>query len=245
MEENRSYLPSADRVGVLIASILLTYALTRIVQSPHFTLTVTLPGFYFAYPLTLGTAMTVFAAALAATGMDWLTRDHPSLGKKPNIEHLLLPTLTTFVIGGPLGILPDGALWWLGLTFGALLLVGVFLAEYITIDASAPSYALARAGLTALAFALFLILVTALRFSGARMFLLVPVLFMAAALISLRLLPLYGNDRWDFPRGFGFGRGCEQIAPGFHFFPPFPIKICLGVAGPPYPLFILFSILKT
>src|SRR5258706_832499 len=139
MQENRSYLPSADRVGVLIASILLTYALTRIVQSPHFTLTVTLPGFYFAYPLTLGTAMTVFAAALAATGMDWLTRDHPSLGKKPNIEHLLFPTLTTFVIGGPLGILPDGAVWGLGVTFCGLLLLGLFLADYIPRTASRPT----------------------------------------------------------------------------------------------------------
>src|SRR5258706_10640877 len=205
MEENRSYLPSADRVGVLIASILVTYALTRIVQSPHFTLTVTLPGFYFAYPLTLGTAMTVFAAALAATGMDWLTRDHPSLGKKPNIEHLLLPTLTTFVIGGSLGILPDGTLWWLGLTFGALLLVGVFLAEYITIDVSAPSYALGRVGLTAPSVSLCLILVTPFRFLGARLFPLLPVLFMAAALIRLRLFPLYGNCRWGFPWGFGIG----------------------------------------
>jgi len=245
MQENRSYLPSADRVGVLIASILLTYALTRIVQSPHFTLTVTLPGFYFAYPLTLGTAMTVFAAALAATGMDWLTRDHPSLGKKPNIEHLLLPTLTTFVIGGPLGILPDGALWWLGLTFGALLLVGVFLAEYITIDASAPSYALARAGLTALAFALFLILVTALRFSGARMFLLVPVLFMAAALISLRILHLDGNDRWDFPWALGIGLVCAQIAAGLHYWPLIPIQFGLAVTGPLYALSMLSSSLNT
>ena len=39
--------------------------------------------------------------------------------------------------------------------------------------------------LTALAFALFLILATSVRYSGARMFLIVPVLFLAASLISL------------------------------------------------------------
>ena len=141
---------------MLIASVLLTFAVTRIIQSPRFTLTLTLPGFYFAYPITLGTAMSLLAAALAATGMDWLTRGHASLGKRSNIEHLLLPTLTTFVIGGPLSVLPDGAVWWIGLGLGALLLIGVFLAEYITIDPSAPNYGVARAGLTALAFALFL-----------------------------------------------------------------------------------------
>ncbi len=82
MQENRSYLPPADRVGVLIASILLTFALTRLIQSPRFTLTITLPGFYFAYPITLGTIMTLLAAALAATGMEWLIREHPAPGSK-------------------------------------------------------------------------------------------------------------------------------------------------------------------
>ncbi|MBK8618581.1 MAG: hypothetical protein IPN96_16030 [Anaerolineales bacterium] len=81
MQENRSYLPSADRLGVLIASVLLTFALTKLIQSPRFTLTITLPGFYFAYPLTLSTVMTILAAALTATGMDWLTRGHPKLEK--------------------------------------------------------------------------------------------------------------------------------------------------------------------
>ena len=119
MQENRSYLPSADRVGVLIASVLLTFALTRLIQSPQFTLTIELPGFYFAYPLTLGTAMTILAAALTAAGMDWLTRGHPSLGKKPNIEHLMLPTLTTFVIGSPLALLPNGITWWIAFAFDA------------------------------------------------------------------------------------------------------------------------------
>ena len=245
MQEKRSYLPSADRVGVLIASVLLTYALTRIIQSPRFTLTVTLPGFYFAYPLTLGTAMTVLAAALGATGMDWLTRSHPSLGKRSNIEHLLLPTLTTLLIGVPLGILPDGAVWWIGFASGAFLLVGVFLAEYITIDPAAPNYAPARAGLTALAFALFLILTTALRFSGIRMFLLVPVLFLTAGLISLRILHLDGTDRWDFPWAAGIGIVCAQIGAGLHYWPLTPIQFGLALIGPLYALTILSANLNT
>ncbi|HAX68201.1 MAG TPA: hypothetical protein DCY14_01210, partial [Anaerolineae bacterium] len=71
MQEDRSYFPSADRLGVLTASILLTFALTRLIQSPRLTLTLSLPGFYFAFPLTLGTFMTILAAALTAAGMDW------------------------------------------------------------------------------------------------------------------------------------------------------------------------------
>jgi hypothetical protein len=244
MKENRSYWPDADRVGILTASVLLTYALTRIVQSPRFTLTLTLPGFYFAYPLTLSTAMTILAAALAYTGMDWLTRGHP-LQKKPNIEHLLLPTFTTLVLGGPLAILPDGITWWIGFIFGALLLVSVFLAEYITIDPSAPVYAYARAGLTALAYALFLILATALRFSGARMFLLIPILFLAAGLTSLRILHLDGTNRWDFPWAIGIGLVCAQLGAGLHYWPLTPIQFGLALTGPLYALILLSTAITT
>src|SRR5512134_3654447 len=176
-EKQPSYLPDADRFGVLIASVLLTYALTRLVQTPRFILAIDLRGFYFAYPITLSTAMTLLAAGLTATGMDWLIRSHPSLGRKRTAEHLLLPTLTTFIIGAPLALLPDGAAWWIGFGISASILTTVFLAEYVSVDPSAPSYAFARAGLTALSYALFLMLITALRFSVVRMFLLVPSVF--------------------------------------------------------------------
>ncbi len=183
--------------------------------------------------------MTVFAAALTATGMDWLIRDHPALGQKPRVEHLMLPTLTTFVIGAPLALLPNGTAWWVGFAFSAVLLTGVFLAEYITIDASAPPYAIARAGLTALAYTLFLILVTSLRFSGVRMFLLVPIIFIVAMLISLRILHLDGTDRWDFPWAIGIAFVCAQIGAGLHYWPLTPIQFGLALAGPLYALTML------
>jgi len=245
MNENRSWLPSADRLGIVVASVLLTYALTRIIQSPRFTLSVTLPGFYFAYPLSLSTAMTLLAAALSTTGMDWMIRDHPSLGKRSNVEHLLLPTLTTFVIGGLLGALPDGGAWWAALGLGALLLVGVYVAEYITMEPSSPNYGLARAGLTALAFAIFLIMVTALRFTGPRMFLVVPVVFVAAGLISLRILHLDGTDRWDFPWAAGIGIVCAQLGAALHYWPLVPIQFGLALTGPLYALTILSGGLNT
>jgi len=239
MQERHSFLPSANRIGTLIASILLAFALTRLVQSPRFTVSITLPGFYFASPLTLSAAMTLLAAALTATGMDWLTREHPTLGQKPNIEHLMLPTLTTFVVGAPLALLSNSSAWWVGFALSAVLLAGVFVAEYITIDPSAPYYAFARAGLTALAYALFLILATSLRFSGARMFLLVPVLFIVAALISLRILHLDGTDRWDFPWAIGIGIVCAQIGAGLHYWHLTPIQFGLALAGPLYALTML------
>ena len=138
MSEPR-YLPDANRVGVITATVLLAYALSRLIQTPEFTLELQLPGFYLSYPLSLDTVMVVMATGLTATGMNWLLRSHPSLDKKSTIEHWLLPTLATFIIGIPLTILlPDNA-WWGGFVIGGLLLVLVFLAEYIVVEPSAPN----------------------------------------------------------------------------------------------------------
>ncbi|NWF65073.1 MAG: hypothetical protein HXY38_12290 [Chloroflexi bacterium] len=240
MQENESQLPFTDRMGMLIASVLLTFALTRLFESPRLTVSISLPGFYYAIPLTLGSLMTLLAAALTAAGMDWLTREHPaSEGKRYSLEHLLLPTLTAFVMGTPLNLLADSPAWWSGFVFGALLLAAVCTAEYIAIDPATPSFSLARAGLTAVAYALFLILVTSLRFSGARMALIVPSIFIVAGLISLRILHLDGKDRWDFPWAFGIALVCAQIGAGLHYWPLSPVQFGVALTGPLYALTML------
>lgn len=239
MQENRSQLPSTDRMGMLIASVLLTFALSRFIQSPGLTLSLSLPGFYYAFPLTLGSFLTLLAAALTAAGMDWLTRDHPYSEKHSTREHLLLPTLTAFVMGTPLALLSNSPAWWWGFLVGAVLLAAVCIAEYISIDPSAPAYGLARAGLTAVAYALFLILVTSLRFSGARMVLVIPSILIVAGLIGLRILHLDGTDRWDFPWAVGIGLVCAQIGAGLHYWPLSPVQFGLAVTGPLYALTML------
>jgi len=239
MQANRPHLPSAERMGVLTASVLLTLALARLIESPSLTLTLSLPGFYFAFPLTLGIFMTLFAAALTAAGMDWLMRGHPALGEKSTREHVMLPTLTTLVIGASLLLFADTAAWWQGFAFGAVLLAAVYVAEYITVTPSAPLYAISRAGLTALAYALFLILVASLRFAGARLFLLVPAIFLVAGFISLRILHLDGADRWDFPWAIGIGLVCAQIGAGLHYWTITPVQFGLALTGPLYALTML------
>src|SRR5690349_7055304 len=119
---DQRYLPNADRVGMLTSTVLLAFALTHLIQRPGFNISLQLPGFFLLLPLNLSTAMSVLTAGLTATGMDWLLRDHPSLGGPPTYQWWLLPTLTTFVIGAPLSILSGGAGWWV-----SFLLAGIFL----------------------------------------------------------------------------------------------------------------------
>ena len=236
MQEQQRYLPDANRVGVFAAVVLLTYALDHLVRTPGVTLTLQLPGFYFAYPLTLSTAMTLMASGLTATGMDWLLHSHPTLQSQRTVEHWLLPTLTAFILGILLNILPTGTSWWIGFALSASILISVFLAEYITVNPGAPGYPLASAGLIALSYALFFLLAIALRTGGARLFLIIPAVFFASGLVSLRTLHLRLSGRWEFPWAIGIGIVCAQIAGGLHYWPLSSVQFGLILLGPLYAL---------
>jgi hypothetical protein len=67
----------------------------------------------------------------------------------------------------------------------------------------------------------------------------VPVLFLAAGLISLRILHLDGTDRWDFPWAVGIGIVCVQIGAGLHYWRLSPIQYGLALTGPLYALTML------
>jgi hypothetical protein len=234
--EEANYLPDMNRVGVLTAAVLLAYALTGLIQTPEFTFELQLPGFYISYPLSLNTVLIIMAAGLTATGMDWLLRSHPSLGNKRTVEHWLLPTLSTFIIGISLTTLPLSGIWWIGFGIGGLLLVSIFLAEYIVVEPSATNYAIASAGITALSYAIYLILTIAMRFSGVRLFLMAPALFTAAGLVSLRTIHLRVSHKWELGWALGIALVCTQIGAGLHYWPVSPVQFGLVSLGPLYAL---------
>ena len=235
MNEQR-YLPDSDRVGVLTSTVLLAFALTHLIRAPEFNLEIQLPGFFLLIPLNLSTAMGLLTAGLTATGMDWLVRGHPSLEGRPTYQWWLLPTLTTFVIGVPLSILPDGMAWWVGFAVTGTFLFFVFVAEYIVVDPGAPYYATSMAGLTAISYTLFFVLAVALRYSSARLYILVPALFLAAFLAGLRILHLRLSGRWEYAWSAGIAFVCIQIASGLHYWPLSPIQFGLMLIGSLYGL---------
>jgi len=234
--DEQKYLPDSNRVGILTSTVLLAFAVSRLLRGPDFNIEVQLPGFFFLLPLNTTTAMSLLTAGLTATGMDWLLRGHPSLNQRSTFQWWILPTLTTFVVGVPLSILPDGYPWWIGFALGGAFLFFVFLAEYIVVDANAPDYASAMAGLTAISYTLFFILAVALRFSGARLYILLPSLFVASALASLRILHLRFSGRWEYTWAIGIAFVCVQIASGLHYWPLSPTQFGLMLVGPLYGL---------
>ncbi len=232
----QTYLPDSDRVGVLTSTVLLAFALTHLIKSPEFNLEIQLPGFFLLLPLNLPTAMSLLTAGLTATGMDWLVRGHPSLKGRSTIQWWLLPTLTTFVIGVPLSVVLTGFTWWIGFAIGGVFLFFVFVAEYIVVDPDAPFYPAAMAVLTAISYTLFFILAVALRYSGARLYILAPALFVAAALAGLRVLHLRLSGRWEYAWAIGIAFVCVQIASGLHYWPLSPIQFGLMLIGTLYGL---------
>lgn len=147
-----------------------------------------------------------------------------------------MPTLTTFVISAPLSLLPDGTAWWTGFAVSGIFLVLVFIAEYVVVDPGAPYYATSLVGLTAISYALFFILVVALRYGDLRLFLTLPALFLSAGLASLRILHLRLGGRWEYAWSLGIAFVCVQAAAGLHYWPLSSIQFGLMLVGPFYGL---------
>ncbi|MBE7535904.1 MAG: hypothetical protein HS124_09270 [Anaerolineales bacterium] len=231
----RAHFPDVNRIGVLTSTVLLVLALTRVARISDLSLEIQLPGFLLSLPFNLVAAMSLLTAGLAATGMDWLLRGHPLLGDRPTLQWWILPTLTTFVVGIFLALLPSGAAWRLGFVVSGVFLSLVFLAEYIVVDTGAPYYDLSLAGLTAISYTLFFILAAALRYGDLRLYLMLPALFVSAGFAGLRIFRLQFN-RWEYAWSFGAAFVCAQLAAGLHYLPLSAVQFGLMLVGPLYGL---------
>jgi Protein of unknown function (DUF5656) len=232
----RRYLPDPARVSVLTAAVLLAFALTRVIQAPHVNIHLPLGKVNLNFSLNLITLVVLLAAGMAAAGVDWLLRTHPSLEKGETREHWLLPTLTVFVIGIALYTLPKTSIWWLGFALGAAILLIVFFAEFVAVDPTDLRYPIATTILTGLAFVIFLVLAVALKASNSRLVLVAPALFVGAGLAALRTLHLRLNERWEYAWAFGIAVVGAQLGAALHYMPLTPVRFGLALLGPVYAL---------
>ncbi len=234
MASSRS-LPNLDKISILSATILLAYALARQVDLPSQQISLQLPGFFFQLVLNAQTFTALLVAGLTATGIDWLLREHPRLGRSGTYEHWLVPALTALVIGLPLFDLPINLIWWLGLGLGGGLLMLVMLAEYIVVDPDDLRQPLAASGLTAVSFALFLALLVALGFEDLRLFRVIPAVAIGSWLVCMRTLKLQLN-RWAVIESGIIALLISQWAAALHYWPLSPVAYGLVILGPTYAL---------
>ncbi len=241
MMERPTRLPDLDRLSVLIAMIMLAFASAVFVDLPSYAYGIQLPGFYLGVNVSTNTVIALLVAGLTGSGSAWLLNTHPAKSGQSVFQHLILPALTAWVIGVTLSNLPLGPIWWTVFLIGSVLLLLVLMAEYIVVDSHDSRQPLAATVLTALSFALFLVLATSLRSSAVRLFLLLPALAPTAGLVSLRALHLRLQGRWQVPEAVVTGLFVGQIVAALHYWPIQPLNYGLIILGVTYALTILFG----
>ncbi|HNT53985.1 MAG TPA: hypothetical protein PKG95_04690 [Anaerolineaceae bacterium] len=230
------HLPDANRLSIVAALVVLTYALTPFLAVPGQRLSLALFGIRFDLPLGYGTALSALAAVLAGAGASWLISMHPHLYHSQRLRHVFIPALTAWVIGVPLSTLEVGAPWWGVLALGGILLVLVLVAEYIAVEPDDVRHAPAAVGLTAVSFALYLILAIALRAAQFRLYMLVPALTLALFAVAVRSLYLHLGGVWRFAWAIGIALFVGQLALGLYYTGTPPLRFGLILLGPAYAL---------
>lgn len=237
--QSHQHLPDANRLSMVAAAILLAYALTPFVTLPDRLVSLQLPGFLFEMRLNFTTVVAVLVSLLAAAGTDWLIQSHPHLEGQVRLPHWLLPALTAWAIGVPLTTLEVGAEWWVVFALGGLLFLLVVMAEYIVVDSQDIRHAPASIGLTAVSFALFLVLAVSVRVAGLRLYTLLMTLAPALFLVSLRSLYLRNNGRWFIHWAAGITLVVSQVAAGLHYLPLSPLRFGLLLLAVAYGITLL------
>jgi hypothetical protein len=217
VERPKSHLPDRERISVLAGMILMAFSFTPYVDIPAIQLNISLPGVILPLQFSFHTIVSILVSAMTASGADWLVRGHPAFHSGITIHHWLLPALTAWVIGGVLFTVPFSPWWWVAFAVGGILLTVVLVAEYIVVDPADIRYPFASAGLAALAFGLFLALAITLHAAELRLFLQLPFLVSASALVALRVFHLRLEGKWAFSETSAVMLICAQLVAIFHY----------------------------
>jgi hypothetical protein len=232
--ESHYHLPKPERLSTIIAGILICYAVMPFMQVPARFISFPLFGILISLRLNFYNLISIITAVMAAAGMDWILFDHPHKTDQSLLPHLILPALTAGAIGFPLGLLKPGIAWWIILGLGSVLIVLVFLSEYISLEASDIRYPLALMVLSGASYSLLLILSIALRTAGLRLYLLLLLLPAIYAFFSLRILNFRLGGRWRLEWSAVITLVITQILIALYYWPLSPAKFGLMLLGPAY-----------
>lgn len=233
----------SGKLSVIMAAIMLAYSVTPFVTIPNRELNFQLPGFLFLLRVDYIGLVSILSAGLGATGMAWLllSQKHEGLQRK-DVQHLLIPSLTAWAIGVPLGAIDITLQWWAVFVFGGILLSLVFVSEFIIVDLNDPRASLAIIGLSAVGYVIYLVLSVAMHGAGLRLYLTLPVFFITAGLVSWRILNLRLQGTNIFHWSLATALITTQTAIGLHYLPVLPIQFGLVLTGLCYAI-ISFALL--
>lgn len=234
--EARFQLPHPNKLSIVSASILISYALLPFIQVPAREISFTLAGVLIPLRVNFYNLMSLIAAAMAASGADWMLRDHPLVSTHSTLPHLILPAIAAGALGFPLGLLEVSAAWWIIMGMGSLLIILIMVAEYISLDKNDSRYPLALMVLSAVSYGIFLLLSIVMRASNSRLFLMMLILPSFFAFLCLRVLHFRLGGRWRFEWTAVITLIISQCVIAFYYWPLTAIRYGLGLLGPAYAL---------
>ncbi len=229
------HLPNIHHLSILTASILIAYTLAGFIFLPTRGFDIQLPGLFLHFEITAHTVVSLIVAGMTATGVDWLIRGHPSF-QGLSIQYWLLPALTAWAIGIILFQQPFSVVWWITFAVGGSVLTMVMIAEYIMVDPEDVRRIPAIIGLTAISFALFLVLVISLRASEIRLVFLLLAIVIASFLVSLRTLHLRLQQKWLYLHSAIIAIAIAQLSAALNYIRIEPVTFGLLLLGPAYAL---------
>jgi hypothetical protein len=235
----RASHPDFNRLSIVTATIMLAFALTQLVSFPVQDYTFSVLGIVIDFYLDFSIAIIVFCVFLAGAGMEWLIQSHPEKDRYQNrweyFRHWIVPVLTSIVIGVALNTFAGGLIWWAVYIMGSLLLFAVFIAEYNVVTAEDYRNPLATIGLTALSFALYLLLAIALFSADIRLYIRLPLLGFGAMMVISRTLFLR-LGKWHTLWAVVNSLIVSEIVVGFNYLPLAPVQFGLLLVGVAYAL---------
>lgn len=234
--QSRAIFPRTDRLSMVTASVIMGYSLLPFVKIPPRPVSFSVFGFLIGFNLNFATLISLITAAVAAAGMDWMLRDREDLQFRQVLPHLILPALTAGAIGIPLGVIAVSLDWWVILGLGSLLVLLVFVGEYVSVDDDHPYFPIAMMVLTALSFGLFLIAAIAVRAVNMRLFLTASILPLVYAFFGVRVLQLRMGGVWPLKWTLVIGLVIAQVTVGLYYWPLSPVRFGLLLLAPAYAL---------
>ena len=234
--DRKEFFPNQERFSVVVATILLAYTIAQFIDIPPTNSSIVIGGLIIPFGFNYATVVTIAVAGLTASGTDWILRDHPTLDGRSTIPHLLLPSLSAWVLNITLNNMADSPYRWAVLLIGGIFLFSVILAEYNAIYPEDFRRPVSSALLSALSYALILALAVSLEGSNQRLIIALPAVALGTFTLSMRILQLNLSEQWPVLASTGCTLVTVQLATALHYLPVTPLSYGLVLLGTLYAL---------
>lgn len=232
----KEFFPNQDRFSVVIATILLAYTIAQFIDIPPTNSSLSIGGLIIPYGLNYSTLVTFAVAGLTASGTDWILRDHPTLEKRSTVPHLLLPSLSAWILNIVLNSMEESPYRWAILVVGGIFLFAVILAEFNAIYPEDYRRPVSSALLSAISYAMILAMTVSLEASNQRLILALPAVALGTFILSMRILQLNLPEQWPLLASAGCTLVTVQLATALHYLPVTPLSFGLILLGALYAL---------